>query len=79
MTQTTPFICLYTGPDDECRNCGGWTRAADGPFPGDSRFCSEDCYADNQERQARTATREAWCPECGYDQSEHDPGCLRQL
>lgn len=69
------MICLYFGRADECRYCGGWTKAAGGPFEGDPRFCSEDCYADDQERQARIAKREAWCPACGYDQGEHAPGC----
>lgn len=72
----TRFICLYFGPADECRSCGGWTKAAGGPFEGDPRFCSEDCFADDQERQARIAKREAWCPACGYDQDEHAPDCI---
>lgn len=70
------FICLYLG-QGECWNCGGWVKAAGGPFPGDRRFCGEECYADYQERQARIAAREQWCPACGYDQGEHDPGCER--
>jgi len=45
-TTETGMICLYFGRDDECRYCGGWTKAAGGPFAGDSRFCSEDCFAD---------------------------------
>ena len=78
-TETTQeaagMICLYFGPADECRCCGGWTKAGGGPFEGDRRFCSEDCYADDQERQARIAARQAWCPACGYDQGEHAPDC----
>jgi hypothetical protein len=75
VPDNAPFVCLYSGPADECRSCGGWTKAGGGPFPGDSRFCSEDCYADDQDRQAKIAAREQWCPECGYDQGEHGPDC----
>ena len=75
-TGTDPgMICLYFGDPCECQNCGGCVKAEGGPFPGDSRYCSEDCFADAQERAARVAQRAAWCPECGYDQGEHDPGC----
>jgi len=78
-TTETGMICLYFGRDDECRYCGGWTKAAGGPFAGDSRFCSEDCFADAAER-ARERAREqerrlACCPECGYDRQEHAPDC----
>ena len=69
------FICLYEGPGDECRNCGGWTRAGGGPSESDRKFCSEDCLADFQERSRQAAQRAAWCPECGYDRGEHGPGC----
>lgn len=78
-TETTQeaagMICLYFGPADECRYCGGWTKAGGGPFEGDPRFCSEDCYADAATRAEETARRTAWCPECGYDNSEHGPDC----
>jgi hypothetical protein len=73
------FVCLYFGPADECWNCGGWTKAAGGPFEGDSRFCSEDCYADAaeraQERAREQERRLACCPKCGYDRQEHAPDC----
>jgi hypothetical protein len=75
MTSASPFTCFYTGPDGECRNCGGWTKAGGGPFPGDPRFCSEDCYADNQERAAQANRRMACCPECGFDNQEHGDQC----
>ena len=55
------MICLYFGPADECRNCGGWTKAVGGPFEGDSRFCSEDCYADCYANAAERA-RETGTP-----------------
>lgn len=69
------MICLYFGPADECRYCGGWTKAGGGPFEGDPRFCSEDCYADAATRAEETARRSAWCPACGYDNSEHGSDC----
>lgn len=75
MTTASPFICLYTGPADECRGCGGWTKAGGGPFPGDTRFCSEDCYADTQERTRQLDLRMACCPECGFDNQEHSDQC----
>lgn len=75
------MICLYFGRADECRYCGGWTKAAGGPFEGDPRFCSEDCYADAAERARRQAEHAAteWCPSCGYDRHEHAPGCPSAL
>jgi hypothetical protein len=69
------FICLYSGTPGECQNCGGFTGAEGGPFPGDSRYCSEDCYAGARTRTAQAAARMACCPECGFDNAEHDTGC----
>jgi hypothetical protein len=72
------MVCLYFGDSEECQNCGGRVRAEGGPFPGDSRYCSEDCFADAQERAAESERRRAWlrgCPECGYDCGEHAPDC----
>jgi hypothetical protein len=69
------FVCLYFGTGEDCWNCGEWKKAAGGPFAGDSRFCSEDCFADAMEREAREAQRTACCPECGYDNQEHAPKC----
>ena len=69
------MICLYFGPADECRYSGGWTKADSGPFEGDSRFCSEDCFADAAERAQEQELRLACCPECGYDRQEHAPDC----
>jgi hypothetical protein len=69
------MVCLYFGNAEECQNCGGWTRAEGGPFPGDPRYCSEDCFADAQERAAQREKRLACCPECGYDCGEHGPAC----
>lgn len=77
MSTASPFVCLYTGPEDECRGCGGWTRAGGGPFPGDKRFCSEDCFADAQERAARVNLKMACCPECGFDNQEHSGECTQ--
>jgi hypothetical protein len=74
-TETTGFVCLYFGSGEDCRNCGGWLKAAGGPFDGDSRYCSEDCFADAQERESQYAQRMACCPECGYDNQEHAPEC----
>ena len=69
------FACLYFGPEDECWNCGGFTKAEGGPFEGDRKFCSEDCFADYQERYRLAAEGPAWCPACGYDQGEHALDC----
>lgn len=68
-------IILCFGNPDECQNCGGWVRAGGGPFPADTRFCSQDCFEDSAERAARNAARAAWCAECGYDCGEHAPDC----
>src|ERR1035437_10760391 len=65
-TETAGFVCLYFGSGEDCRYCGEWLKAAGGPFDGDPRFCSEDCFADAKERDAREARRLACCPECGY-------------
>ena len=75
-------MCLYFGTPGECHNCGGFTGAegddgVTGSFPGDPRYCSEDCFVDAQEFAER-AKREAssdWCPTCGYDRHEHAPDC----
>ena len=72
------MICLYFGDPCECQNCGGCVKAEGGPFPGDARYCSEDCFADAQQRAAETARRAAWCPECGFDCGEHGPDCKRR-
>ena len=71
------MICLYFGPADECQSCGGWVKAEGGPFEGDRRFCSEDCYTDAMELRDRIAQRTAtaWCRACGYDNHEHAPNC----
>lgn len=73
--ETAGFVCLYFGSGEDCWNCGGWLKAAGGPFDGDSRFCSEDCFADAAIRAEEIARRTAWCPKCGYDNSEHAPDC----
>ena len=78
MTDTS-MVCLYFGNPEECQSCGGWVKAGGGPFPGDSRYCSEDCFADAQERAAESERRAAWlrgCEECGYDCGEHAPTCV---
>lgn len=82
------FVCVL--PDTatrwrECLNCGGSTSAIDaetgvaGPFPGDDRYCSEDCAEDAHEYAARAAEQRrrqiATCPGCGFDNQEHDPYC----
>jgi len=74
-TKTTGIVCLYFGSGKDCRYCGGWLKAAGGPFGADPRFCSEDCFADAMERDAREARRLACCPQCGYDRQEHAPDC----
>ena len=76
--ETAGFVCLYFGSGEDCWNCGGWLKAAGGPFAGDSRYCSEDCFADAKEREAQTTRRMACCPECGYDRQEHAPDCVRE-
>jgi hypothetical protein len=71
-------VCLYFGNPEECQGCGGWVKAEGGPFPGDPRYCSEDCFADAQEfaaHQEARRTRLACCPDCGYDCGEHNPAC----
>ena len=78
-TDTAGLVCLYTGTGTECWNCGGYTKAIGedgrpGPFPGDSRYCCEECYAEDQRRQAGAAARARSCPVCGYDNAEHGPG-----
>ena len=75
MTAGPGFVCLYFGNPGECRNCGGWVKAGGGPFPGDPRYCSGDCFADAQERSRAVAVLVACCPGCGYDRAEHRPGC----
>ena len=86
--QTAPypvaaFLCF--GTPGECQNCGGSTRSIDeetgerGPFEGDPRFCSEDCFAESQmfaERARRQAASD-WCPSCGFDRHEHADDCTR--
>ena len=71
------LVCLYCGDPCECQWCGGCTKAEGGPFEGDSRYCSEDCFAEASERARRQAEYAACCPECGYDRREHAPGCPR--
>lgn len=82
MTDTAHVICLYFGTPGECQNCGGSVYAEGedgfcGPFEGDPRYCSEDCFADAQEFQQRQARYWAteWCPTCGFDRHEHAPDC----
>jgi len=74
-TDRPGFICLWPGTPGECQNCGGWTGAEGGPFPGGARYCSEDCYADAQDRAARARAQTACCPGCGFDRQEHHPKC----
>ena len=78
-TKTAGIVCLYFGDPCECQWCGGCTKAEGGPFEGDSRYCSEDCFAEAAERARRQAGYAAteWCPECGYDRHERAPGCPR--
>jgi hypothetical protein len=77
------YVCVYFGTPGECHNCGGWTKSVGedgvaGPFPGDARYCSEDCFAEAQEFAER-ARRQAddWCSSCGFDRHEHAQGCER--
>lgn len=82
----TMILCFDTG-FDECWNCAGPKRAIDpdtnlpGPFEGDERFCCEECCVEAQERWLRE--ERAWklqiacCPECGFDNQEHDVGCSK--
>jgi hypothetical protein len=69
------YICLYFGNPEECQGCGGWVKADGGPFEGDPRFCSEDCAAEVARRIEAAAGRLRCCPECGFDNNEHDEGC----
>jgi hypothetical protein len=68
-------VILCFGDPEECQGCGGWTRAEGGPFEGDPRFCSEDCYAMVAERSAESMARLACCGSCGFDNAEHAPWC----
>lgn len=70
------LVCLYMGDGETCWNCGGWVKAIGedgqpGPFPGDSRYCCEECYAEDQRRSADARARVRCCPECGFDNAEH--------
>lgn len=75
----TIFLCF--GSPTECWNCGGHTHAAGGPFPGDRQYCSEECYVEATEyaKLQATALRRVFdiCPECGYDNQEHDVVCTK--
>jgi hypothetical protein len=74
-------VCLNFGNPEECQNCGGWVGAGEGddrgPFEGDTRFCSLDCFVDHQEFVERDRLRHEsnWCPRCGYDNWEHAADC----
>jgi hypothetical protein len=88
MSDSTTIILCY-GSRTECWNCGGYTKAIDpdtgkpGPFEGDDRFCSEECCAEADERWEREKRQRelmlACCPECGFDNQEHDEGCSRKI
>jgi len=77
----TVHLCF--GSATECQNCGGHTKAVHpdegrGPFPGDSRFCSEECYVEFQEVTERIAAMPSQvtaCRSCGLDNFEHTPDC----
>lgn len=75
MTSAPGLVCLYFGDPCECQNCGGCVTAEGGPFPGDPRYCSEDCFAEAQARRAVAEARDATCGRCGFDRGEHQPGC----
>ena len=43
------IVCGQGRDMGECWNCGGFVGAGDGPFEGDTRFCSLECATDFQE------------------------------
>ncbi len=46
-TQNFPeIVCVYTGPPNQCGECGGHDETGTG-------FCSPDCQADRAERAAQ--------------------------
>lgn len=79
-------IILCFGTPGECQCCGGSTTSVDaetgerGPFEGDSRFCSEDCFAEVQEmaEHQRQMIAAATCSTCGFDNFEHADDCTRE-
>jgi predicted nucleic acid-binding Zn ribbon protein len=46
MTEPTEIVCLYTGPVDECVECGGGNETG-------TQFCSTGCEADFADRRRR--------------------------
>lgn len=80
----TAVLCLYFGTPGECQNCGGSTKAVDpdtkrpGPFEGDERYCSEECFVEAQEFMERDRQRTPFfCEACGTDDdSEHFAPCV---
>jgi hypothetical protein len=83
VTATRATVHLCFGWPTECQNCGGHTKAVHpdegrGPFPGDDRFCSEECYVEFQEvtdRIAAMPSRATACRSCGLDNFEHTEEC----
>jgi hypothetical protein len=43
MPQAVAIVCAYTGPPNECVECGGYDQTGTG-------FCSHDCHADFADR-----------------------------
>ena len=74
------------GMADTCCNCGGSASlgGTQPPIPGSRqslRYCSVKCHDEWENRLVERAEaqdrRLACCPECGFDNSEHDDGCSR--
>jgi predicted RNA-binding Zn-ribbon protein involved in translation (DUF1610 family) len=82
------YICILTddvlasiGIGIECANCtdASWFYRDEQPIlNGDGvKFCSVECadeYDTRNERAERWLAND-WCPDCGFDNHEHNVGC----
>ena len=78
------FLCF---DDDigfhECANCSdaSWFYRDEQPIVNDKgiKFCSVECADEAETRWEREAAWRAsdWCPECGFDNHEHQDFCSR--
>lgn len=84
------YVCLLTddlleslGVAPECANCcdASWWYRGEEPVVNDRgvKFCSLGCGIEFHRRialEARRPSRLRACPSCGFDNFEHDAGCL---
>lgn len=81
----SPITFLCYGDLDECQNCGGSATLGGTQHPVENgrggRFCCVGCMDEAAEFTARARAewdaQRATCPCCGFDNSEHAPGCAR--